>query len=194
MRLPRFALAALAAPAAAAPVTISVVGPDGKPLAGAVVQVESPRAPPAASVLTGPYTVAQQNISFQPHVVVVPVGASVSFPNRDRVRHHVYSFSKSKKFELKLYGREEARTVTFDKPGVIALGCNIHDAMSGFIVVVATPYAAATGADGRVAFDVPTGAVRLSVWHPSIRAPGNTLAQPGTVAAGGLATALTVRR
>ena len=67
----------------------------------------------------------------------MPVGATVSFPNRDKVRHHVYSFSAAKKFDLKLYGRDETRSVVFDKPGVVALGCNIHDVMSGFIVVAA---------------------------------------------------------
>ena len=82
---------------------------------------------------------AQENISFSPHVLIVPVGATVAFPNHDRVRHHVYSVSKPKKFDIKLYGRDETRTEAFDKPGVVALGCNIHDQMSGFIIVVDTP-------------------------------------------------------
>ena len=110
------------------------------------------------------------------------------------MRHHVYSFSTPKKFELKLYGREEARSVTFDRAGVVALGCNIHDSMSGFIIVVDTPYAAQTDAAGRVTFDAAPGAAKLSLWHPSIRAANNMLAQPATVGAQGLATTLTVRR
>ena len=184
----------LSTAAAAAPVTITVVGADGKPLAGAVVQFQTARAPAAASGFAGPFVVAQKDIAFQPGILIVPVGATVSFPNRDKVRHHVYSFSPAKKFELKLYGREEARSITFDRAGVVALGCNIHDAMSGFIIVADTPYAAATDARGRVTFDVPAGAAKVSVWHPSIRAPGNTLAQPAAVGAQGLATVLTVRR
>ncbi|UVO49353.1 methylamine utilization protein [Sphingomonas sp. SUN019] len=181
-----------ASAAFAAPVTIDVRGPDGKPIAGAVVAVEAPGV--ATPPPRGAYSVEQRNIQFQPHVLIVPVGASVAFPNRDKVRHHVYSFSKPKKFDLKLYGREEARTVTFDKPGVVALGCNIHDSMSGFVFVVSTPFAAQTNTTGRVALQgVPAGAVTVRVWHPSIRAPGNTLVQALRVAPNGLSTTVNAR-
>lgn len=191
--LPAFLLSLAAAPALAASVTVTVRGPDGKPLAGAVVEVTSPRAPAAATGFSGPFVVAQQNISFQPHVLIVPVGAQVSFPNRDKVRHHVYSFSSAKKFELKLYGRDETRSVTFDKPGVVALGCNIHDAMSGFVIVVDTPFAAQSGADGTARLDgVPPGPVTVTVWHPSVRAANNMLSQLRTVPAAGLDTTLAV--
>ncbi|MET0371033.1 MAG: methylamine utilization protein [Sphingobium sp.] len=174
-------------------VSIEVRGVDGKPLAGAVVQVESARA--SAPRIGGPYSVAQKDIAFQPRVTIVPAGASVSFPNRDRVRHHVYSFSPAKKFELKLYGHQESHSVTFDRPGVIALGCNIHDSMTGFIIVTGTPFAAQTSAAGRVVFDdVPAGAVTLKVWHPSIRARANILAQAATVGPQGLSTTLALRK
>lgn len=182
-----------AAPAVAAPVTIAVNGPGGAPLAGAVVTMTVAGRAPATP--RGPYQVEQRDIQFRPNILIVPVGASVLFPNRDRVRHHVYSFSKPKKFELKLYGREEARAVTFDKPGVVALGCNIHDPMKGFVFVSATPWAAQADAGGRVRWgDVPAGAATLSVWHPSIRAPGNMVSQPVSVGAGGLSTSVTVLR
>ena len=188
------AAAVLLTPAAAqaAPVSIDVRGADGKPLAGAVVTVEMPKI--AAPAPRGPYAIEQRNIAFDPHVLIVPVGATVSFPNRDKVRHHVYSFSKPKKFDLKLYGREDMRTVTFDTPGVVALGCNIHDQMSGFVIVVATPFAAQTDANGHVAFNAPAGSGSVRVWHPSIRAPGNALAQPLTVAATGYSTTLSIHR
>lgn len=178
--------------AAAAPVTIDVRGVDGRPVVGAVVAVEAPGvgAPPPR----GTYAIEQRNIAFQPHVLIVPVGASVAFPNRDKVRHHVYSFSRPKKFDLKLYGREEARSVAFEKPGVVALGCNIHDAMSGFVYVANTPFAAQTNAAGRAALQgVPAGAVTVRVWHPSIRAPGNMLIQSLRVAPGGLTTTVAAR-
>ena len=179
--------------AAAAPVAIDVRGADGQPLPGAIVTVELPGV--AAPAPRGPYTVEQRDIQFQPRVLIVPVGATVAFPNRDRVRHHVYSFSKPRKFDLKLYGREEARSVTFDKPGVVALGCNIHDAMNGVVFVTATPYAAQTDAGGRVAFaGVPAGRATVRVWHPSIRAAGNTLAQPLAVTAAGATSHLVIRR
>ncbi len=182
-----------AAAAHAAPVSILVRGADGAPLPGAIVSVEAPGI--AAPAPRGPYAVEQRDIQFQPHVLIVPVGATVAFPNRDKVRHHVYSFSKPKKFDLKLYGRDDTRTVTFDQPGVIALGCNIHDAMTGFVFVTATPFTAQTDASGRIAFgNVPAGAVTVRVWHPSIRAAGNSLSQGAQVAAAGLSTTLTLRR
>lgn len=187
------ALLATAAPAAASTVTIDVRGPDGRPLADAVVSIEVPGHAPA--VPRGPYMMEQKAVAFQPHVLVVPVGASVSFPNRDPVRHHVYSFSPAKRFDLKLYGREEQRSIVFDKPGVVALGCNIHDSMSGFIVVSATPYAARTDAAGRATLtDVPAGTARLVIWSVAIRQPGNTLAQPIAVAAAGTAKTVTLGR
>ncbi|MGP7795456.1 methylamine utilization protein [Sphingomonas sp. CLY1604] len=179
--------------ASAATVTIAVRQPDGSPLTDGVVMIESAAAPRA--VPRGPYVMEQKAIAFQPHILVVPVGAQVSFPNRDTVRHHVYSFSKAKRFDLKLYGREDQRSVTFDTAGVVALGCNIHDTMSGFVVVTATPLYARTDAQGRVSIpDVPAGAVTLRLWSPSIRAPGNTLAQSASVPASGYATTLTIRR
>ena len=189
-------LAALGMPAMvqAASVTIDVRGADGRPLAGAVVLVDTPTRPAAPIRFPWPYVIAQQNISFQPHVLIVPVGATVNFPNRDAMRHHVYSFSRSKRFELKLYGRDETRSVTFDTPGLVALGCNIHDTMSGFIWVVDTPYAAQADARGHLVIaDVPPGSVTLRLWHPTIRAPGNILIQAATIGPGGYATTLSVR-
>ncbi len=181
------------AAAHAAPVTIEVRGADGRPLMGAVVSVESARG--GAAAVRGPYAIEQRDIAFDPHVLIVPVGATVSFPNRDRVRHHVYSFSKPKKFDLKLYGREERRTVTFDTPGLVALGCNIHDAMSGFVFVAATPFAAQADAAGRARFEgVPAGAATIRVWHPTIRSGGNSLAQSVTVLAAGFATTVSIKR
>ena len=195
LRLVPAALAALlaAAPAIAGPVAVTVKGPNGAPLAGAVVTIEVPGR--IAPTPRGPYVVEQRDIQFQPRVLIVPVGATVGFPNRDKVRHHVYSFSKPRKFDLRLYGREDMRSVVFDKPGVVSLGCNIHDLMSGFVFVAATPFAAQTDAAGRVTFgDVPAGAAIMRVWHPSIRAPGNSLSRPVAVAASGNATTVTIAR
>ena len=156
-------LSLLPAAAYAATADITVRGADGRPLPDAVVMIKSAKAPGGPIRFAWPMVMAQQNITFVPHVLIVPVGATVSFPNRDRVRHHVYSVSKAKKFDIKLYGRDETRSETFDKPGVIALGCNIHDTMSGFIVVVDTPFAAQTDAQGHVHFaGVPEGAATVS--------------------------------
>jgi len=190
-------LFALLAPAAlpAATVTIEVRGPDGAPLPGAVVMVQAASKPAGPIRFPWAYKVSQQNISFQPHVLIVPVGANVSFPNLDKVRHHVYSFSKAKKFDLKLYGQDETRSVVLDKPGLVSLGCNIHDSMSGFVWVVDTPFAAQTDATGHVALaDVPAGAATIEVWHPAIKASGNLLSQKVAVGPGGYSTTLTIRR
>lgn len=193
-RIVMLALVALpiATTAKAAPVLIQVVGVDGRPLSGAVVTVTMPGT--AAPAPRGPYVVAQRNIQFDPRVLIVPVGATVSFPNFDKMRHHVYSFSKPKKFELKLFGRDESRNVVFDKPGAVALGCNIHDAMNGVVYVTASPYTALTDAAGRVRMNVAPGSGRVAVWHPSIRSAGNTLEQPASVAASGLTTTLQLHR
>ncbi|MDE0877318.1 MAG: methylamine utilization protein [Sphingomonas bacterium] len=181
------------AAAAAAPVSVTVNGPDGRPLVDAVVTLDVPGTPPP--VPRGSYAMAQRNVAFAPHVLIVPVGATVSFPNQDRVRHHVYSFSSAKKFDLKLYGRDETKSVSFAKPGIVALGCNIHDMMSGFVFVTATPFAAVSDREGRVTIDgVPPGQVTLSIWHPSIRASGNSLSQAKSVAATGLSTVVSISR
>ncbi len=167
--------------------------PGGRPVAGAVVMIDSAVRDASVPIrFPWPYVVAQAKIAFDPHVLIVPVGASVAFPNRDQVRHHVYSFSKPKKFELKLYGREQARSVVFDKPGIVALGCNIHDSMSGFVVVVDTPFAMQTDATGhaRIA-NVPAGAAHLRIWHPSIRAPNNQVIVPVAVSGATFAKAIT---
>ena len=133
-----------------------------------------------------PMVMTQQNIQFHPFVLIVPVGAVVSFPNRDKVRHHVYSFSPAKKFEIKLYSRDENETVRFDKAGAVALGCNIHDTMVGFIKVVDTPFAAKTEANGDVQIHgLPAGSVSVHVWQPYLKAANNEVVRNVAVASGG---------
>jgi plastocyanin len=178
-----FALALLLAGASAQARDIAVVVKDasGRPVEDAVILLDAPGRAPAP----GRFTISQKNTMFSPFVLVVPVGSTVEFSNLDPFRHHVYSFSAAKKFELKLFGQGETRSVKFDKTGVVALGCNIHDTMQAFIQVVATPFAAKSGRDGRaVLHGAPDGSVRVTVWHPHLRAPGSQLvvsAGPGNV-------------
>ena len=164
---------AIAGSAAAADLTVTVKGDDGTPLPDAVVMVHPAGGSGPASAIrySWPMAMTQQNIAFNPYVLIVPVGSTVGFPNKDKVRHHVYSFSAAKKFELKLYGQQEERTVTFDRTGVVALGCNIHDVMIGYIYVADTPFAVKTDAAGvAVIHGLPGGAGTLSVWHPDMKA------------------------
>lgn len=160
-------LTALACALQAAAVSIEVRDEDGRPLAGAVVFLESAQARrqvrPLAQAEMG-----QAGKQFVPQVLVVPVGTAVDFPNRDTVRHHVYSFSPAKKFELKLYIGTPANPVVFDRSGIAVLGCNIHDQMVGWIVVVETPYYAMSDVQGRAVIDAPPGSYRLRSWHPGL--------------------------
>jgi plastocyanin len=169
---------ALAAPLAAAPLSVRVVDAAGHPVRDAVVTLyptgNAARAPRSG----GRYTVSQKNIQFHPFLSIVPVGADVSFPNFDPTKHHVYSFSPAKRFELKLFAKDQSRTVHFDKPGVVALGCNIHDQMSAFIVITDSVWTARTNAQGMASFpDAPNAPGRLTAWHPYLRAPGGTVQQ-----------------
>lgn len=114
-----------------------------------------------------PARIEQVRKTFVPLVSVVQTGAAVEFPNNDTVRHHVYSFSASKVFELKLYAGTPAKPVVFDKPGVVVLGCNIHDKMLAYILVADTPWFAVSGDDGTAKIaDLPPGDYLLQAWHP----------------------------
>jgi plastocyanin len=168
---------ALAAPVAAASLTVRVVDSSGKPVRDAVVTLY-PASGARPLKPSGRYTVSQQNLQFHPFLSIVPVGADVSFPNFDNTKHHVYSFSAAKRFELKLFAKDQSRTVHFDKPGVVALGCNIHDQMSAFIVVTDSQWTARTNGQGVASFsDAPNASGRLVLWHPYLRAPGGTMQQ-----------------
>jgi len=192
--IPLLIAASVALPARAADLVVSVTTPGGKPVANAVVTVRPQGgAGRAASRLPGPFVMAQRDMQFEPFVLIVPVGAEVSFPNLDPFRHHVYSFSPAKTFELKLYGKDETRIVRFDKPGVVVLGCNIHDNMTAYIRVVDTPFAAKSGPNGEaVIHDVPAGAAMLSVWHPFLKTKGGEESREVAVPAAGLRLAQTL--
>ena len=121
---------------------------------------------------------AQHNLAFQPGTLIVPVGSDVAFPNLDNVRHSIYSFSRPARFRIDLYGRDQTRSQRFDLTGTVALGCNIHDKMRGYIRVVSTPYAAATDINGLGRIDgLPAGPYRITIWHPRLRTATNELMQ-----------------
>jgi plastocyanin len=165
-------------------IVVHVKTSDGKPLSDAVVLIPARPGDPEPVPMDG-LKMAQANKAFAPFVLVAPLGSTVEFPNLDKFRHHVYSFSKGNKFELELYGREEKRVIAFKTAGVAALGCNIHDQMVAFIRVVDTQWAAKSGADGMARLTAaPEGSRRLEVWHPYATAKDQTLTQTVTVSAG----------
>jgi plastocyanin len=179
-------LAALAPAARAGDVAFLVVNAKNRPLADAVVTAYPPGFKAEQIRFSWPPEMDQHNLQFDPFVLVVPVGANVSFPNRDPVRHHVYSFSPTHPFELKLYGKDETRSVRFDRAGVVALGCNIHDGMVAFIKVVDTPFAAKTDDKGQAVLKgLPAGQVEVRIWHPYLKAPGNEIVRTVPVSATG---------
>ena len=126
----------------------------------------------------------QRDKQFIPYVTALQVGTSVLFPNNDNIRHHVYSLSPAKKFELPLYAGVPAEPVTFDKEGFVTLGCNIHDWMIAYVAVLATPYFEVTGKEGRTRLkDLPPGQYIVEVWQPSLKGTPEKFAQRVDLAA-----------
>lgn len=177
---------------AAGPATLAVTvkQANGLPVKDAVVMVY-----PKTGGAQGPIRfgwkneMAQSNIAFTPGTLIVPAGATVRFPNFDKVRHSIYSFSKAAKVDIQLYGRDETRTHTFAVPGSVALGCKIHDKMRGYVKVVDTPYAAKTDHNGQLKIaQLPGGPAVVKVWHPALRSRTGEHQESVTLAAGQAAT------
>ena len=156
-----------AARAQNAEIVAKVADPQGKPIADAVVVAVPAEGGARLPNKPRDNVVDQVDKQFVPKVQAVLVGTAVTFPNNDNVRHQVYSFSPAKRFELPLYAGVPAQPIVFDKPGVVVLGCNIHDWMVGYIYVSESPYFAKTGKDGRaVLSDLPPRTYVVRVWHP----------------------------
>jgi plastocyanin len=138
-------------------------GAPATPVANAVVMIEGPSAPATGDLHV---TMDQKGDAFVPHVIALPVGTTVDFPNGDPRLHNVFSTSPAKKFDLGMYGEGESRNVTFDAPGVVRVLCNVHPKMEAFVVVHANPYLAVTDAKGSYTITgVPPGSYEVRVWH-----------------------------
>lgn len=162
-------LALLCGYAGAGTLEATVLNAAGRPVEDAAVVAEPVLgADPRHHVMA---TIEQRDREFIPYVTIVQTGAMIEFPNRDPVKHHVYSFSPAKLFEIKLYAGKPVKPVVFDKSGEVALGCNIHDWMEAYVLVVNTPYFAKTGANGKALIaHIPAGRYRLRLWHPRQKA------------------------
>ncbi|TAG33000.1 MAG: methylamine utilization protein [Verrucomicrobia bacterium] len=115
--------------------------------------------------------VRQRDSEFVPLVIAARVGSLVRFPNDDSIQHHVYSISPAKRFDLPLQDGADASAILLDKAGVVSVGCNIHDWMRSYIVVVATPYFARSEADGTARLSAPSGRYRREIWHYLLAKP-----------------------
>ena len=162
----------------------TVTQSDGTPVQDAVISVRIQGQDTIVAAANTRATMLQQGQRFRPFILPVQVGTTVEFPNRDPFRHHVYSFAKAKTFELKLYDSSEAETMTFDREGIIPLGCNIHDNMLAYIYVVGTPNFVQTGEGGNGVIEaLPAGEYTVEAWHPNQRS--DSAAANITVAADG---------
>jgi plastocyanin len=172
MRGPAFlVLLALSLPAAGGTLVVEVRDPSGGAVSNAVVyaasedrlSVGAKRNPIAHAIMD------QKNRMFVPHILPIQAGTTVSFPNSDDIRHQVYSFSPAKIFQLPLYKGTPGTPIVFDRPGIVALGCNIHDRMSAYIVVVDTPHFGMTRKNGRLELtNLPAGRYLVYVWTPEM--------------------------
>jgi plastocyanin len=151
----------------AASLVLTLTDRDGNPVDDAVLYVSHVNGQ-TATVAPQQVSVDQVNEAFVPHVRAITTGSSVVFPNSDHIRHHVYSFSPVKQFELPLYIGVPAAPVTFDTAGLVTLGCNIHDHMLGYILVLDTPWYAEVTAGAARIDDLPDGELVIGIWHPRL--------------------------
>lgn len=199
-RLLLSALLVLPLPAlqAASSFTVTLLDQRGQPIPDAVVSLtpldpDLPR--PAPTPATTPATtieIEQIDQQYQPYVTPVQIGTEIHFPNRDSIQHHLYSVSRAKRFEKPLYGSGETESIVFDQPGVVVLGCNIHDWMVAYVVVLNTPWYGLSTTPGTVTLaDLPPGRYQLDVWHP--RLPRNHTAEVTLAADTAVSETLTLR-
>jgi plastocyanin len=119
------------------------------------------------------FVMDQRNLEFIPHVLPILVGATVEFPNNDKVDHNVFSLSRTKKFNLGSYPTGESKSVVFDKPGIVELRCDVHAEMAAYIIVMKNPYFAVTDIQGH--FEIPSASHLKQIGLSGVKnlAPGN---------------------
>jgi plastocyanin len=186
LRLAPFLAWLLPAAAVAQSLEAVVTSAGGDPVRDAVVYAE-PLGADGAPLATPPLaSIDQVDKEYVPYVTAVRVGTQVQFPNRDQIRHHVYSFSEAKNFEIPLYKGVPPEPILFDKPGVVVLGCNIHDWMSAYVFVTETPHFAVTDAQGRAVLSgLSAGRYRVQVWHPELAGAPESTAREVSLSGGG---------
>lgn len=170
----------------AASIMATVTDDAGRPLADAVVTITPEPGTPAPRLAGGPIATAiidQKDETFVPSVVVIRTGGTVVFRNGDGIRHHIYSFAPAHRFEMVQTPGETSAPEVFDKPGPVAIGCNIHDHMTAYILVTDAPWGMVTDAQGRAAVTgLPAGRFWATVWHPRLRPRVEPPVQPVVLA------------
>jgi plastocyanin len=190
-------LALLGAPAVASGATLSVTvtDSDGVPLEHAVVAAWALDANGKVEPSREPVVIDQIDKEFVPYVSVVRKGTAVTFPNRDPVRHHVYSFSEAKTFEIPLYKGTPPEPVVFDTPGVVPLGCNIHDWMMAYVFVTDAPHFGVTDASGQIILrELAPRRYRVEVWHPELEDSREVAAHDVAVDPDGASLSVSIER
>ncbi len=176
-------LGSIASSTTAADLKVRVADGGGKPLVDAVASLRPASGLASAAAAGTTAIMDQRNLQFAPHVLPIQAGTKISMPNSDQVRHHVYSFSPAKHFELRMYKDRPGEPGDFRIPGIVSLGCNIHDWMLGYIVVLDTPYFAKSDQAGVLTIvNVPAGDYLLDIWQPRLAGPPPK-AEPITLAA-----------
>jgi plastocyanin len=159
-------VAFISSAASAATLNAEFFDAQGKPVKDAVLTLNGPAGlanPPLQADMD------QRNQEFAPHVLAVRTGTEIKFPNSDNIRHQVYSFSAPKRFELRLYGGTPSAPVLFDKPGVVVLGCNVHDWMLGYVYVTDDAWFGVSNEKGSLTLDqLPPGHYVATLWHPQV--------------------------
>ena len=161
--------------AAAASLTVAVQDTAGHAVAGVVI-IATPDAAAPDKHLPRTAVMDQQHMQFVPRILVIQTGTGVDFPNSDQIQHQVYSFSAPKTFKLSLYAGHKYPPVVFDRPGLVTLGCNIHDGMIGYIYVTDSPFFGRSDESGQLQLHgIPAGPYTVTASHPQMQEPGGSL-------------------
>jgi plastocyanin len=160
--------------ASALTIKIKVLDPSKSEIKGLIVYLTAENQTSASSLVKQPLVISQNNKKFIPYLAVLQKGQAINFKNQDDVTHHIYSVSGENRFDFKIKAGEEKRNNTIESVGEVAMGCNIHDWMSGYALVVDTPYFSKTDVAGTVVFEeIPAGHYKLTVWHPQLETKNN---------------------
>ena len=170
-------------PVQAAEIQIQLIDKKGRGVSQAFVELIAKdgtrRATPSTAIID------QVDKEFVPLISAIPQGSTVSFPNSDNIQHQIYSFSKAKKFDLPLLAKNESKKITFDKSGIVSLGCNIHDWMLSYIYIFESEFVVQSNDKGTSAFtDIPHGEYSLRIWSPRMKSTSNFISQEITVQEG----------